>query len=137
MKPIHDLEIKNLLKMAREAQDRAYAPYSKFRVGCVVKGASGAYYCGSNVENASYSLTVCAERVALYKAIYEGEKTFDAVAILSDSDRVTVPCGACRQVFAEFIEADTPIVCASKSGEYEIHTLADLYPNPFLPDQVK
>lgn len=83
MKPIHDLEIKNMLRMANDARDRAYVPYSGFRVGACIKGETGAYYLGCNVENVSYGATNCAERTALFKAIYEGERAFDALAIVS------------------------------------------------------
>ena len=136
MTTIHELEIRNLLRMAKEAQSRAYAPYSRFQEGAVVKGSSGAYYLGCNIENASYSITVCAERVALAKAVYDGERAFDAVAIVSDSSQPTVPCGACRQFLSEFLGPDVPVICADKAGEYIVVTLAELYPYPFLPKQV-
>ena len=90
MKSIHDLEIKKLVKMAMDAKMRAYAPYSGFCVGACLKGASGAYYLGCNIENAAYSPTNCAERTALFKAVYEGERKFDALAIISDIRSVSV-----------------------------------------------
>lgn len=131
MRSIHDLEIKNMLRMAADAMDRAYAPYSNFRVGACLKSESGAYYLGSNIENASYSLTNCAERTALYKAVYEGERAFDALAIISDSDAPTVPCGVCLQGLAEFCAEDIPVICASKSGEVAVYELRELIPHPF------
>ncbi len=84
MRSIHDFEVKNMLRMANDARDRAYTPYSGFRVGVCLKAASGAYYMGCNIENAAYTPTVCAERVAMFKAVYEGERAFDAIAIVWD-----------------------------------------------------
>lgn len=131
MKEVHEFEIKNMLRMANDAKDRAYAPYSKYRVGACLKGESGAYYLGGNIENASYSATVCAERVALFKAIYDGEKAFDAVAIVCDGDDAAVPCGICRQTFSEFMDGETPVICANRKGEYVVLSLGELMPYPF------
>ncbi|MBQ9833425.1 MAG: cytidine deaminase [Clostridia bacterium] len=131
MRTIHEFEVKNMLRMANEAKDRAYAPYSSFRVGACLKGASGAYYMGANIENAAFTPTVCAERVAMFKAIYDGEKAFDALAIISDSKEPIVPCGVCRQVLSEFCDGDMPVICASKDGEYTLVSLADIFPAPF------
>ena len=94
------MDRKELLKRAQEAKEGAYAPYSRFRVGAVLLGKSGRVYTGANVENASYSVTCCAERVALFKAVSEGEREFDAIAVTSDSDSLTWPCGVCRQALA-------------------------------------
>jgi cytidine deaminase len=91
-----------LLSKAKEAKEGAYAPYSKFRVGAALLGKSGRVYTGANVENASYSVTCCAERVALSKAVTEGEREFDAIAVTSDSHDLTWPCGVCRQALMEF-----------------------------------
>ncbi|MBR0026232.1 MAG: cytidine deaminase [Clostridia bacterium] len=137
MKSIHDLEIKNLIRMASDAKMRAYAPYSGFCVGACLKGATGAYYLGCNIENAAYSPTNCAERTALFKAIYEGERKFDALAIISDSDKVTVPCGVCRQALAEFCDGDMPVICADKNGKWIVVELSELMPYPFLPEDVQ
>ncbi|MEL7602053.1 MAG: cytidine deaminase [Bacillota bacterium] len=134
---IHDLEIKNLLRMANEAMDRAYAPYSGYRVGACLKGASGAYYLGCNVENASYSATNCAERTALYKAVSEAERSFDALAVVSTGDQTTVPCGVCLQVLSEFCEGDMPVICANRSGRYQVYALEELLPRPFSAKEVK
>jgi len=133
---IHDLEIKNLLRMANEAMDRAYAPYSNFKVGACLKGATGAYYLGCNIENAAYSPTNCAERTALFKAVYEGERAFDALAVVSSGDLLTPPCGVCRQVLAEFCSPDMPVICANRSGKYQIYALGDLLPFAFNPDHL-
>jgi cytidine deaminase len=133
MKQIHELEIKNLIRMANEAKDRAYVPYSKFRVGACVKASSGAYYLGCNIENAAYTPTSCAERTAMVKAVYEGEREFDAVAVTSDSPNFTFPCGVCRQTLAEFCDSDMPVICANSKGQYTMVSLGELLPNAFLP----
>lgn len=131
MRIIHDLEIKNMLKMAADAFDRAYAPYSNYRVGACLKGSTGAYYLGGNIENSSYGATICAERVALSKAVYEGEKEFDALAIFTD-DKSPTPCGICRQSLIEFCDPEMPIICGSKDGSYKVYSLGELFPSPFL-----
>ena len=110
MRNIHDFEVKNMLRMANEARDRAYAPYSNFRVGACLKGATGAYYLGCNIENAAYSPSNCAERTAMFKAVYEGERQFDAIAIVWDGENPAVPCGVCRQVLAEFCDPEMPVI---------------------------
>ena len=108
-------------------------PYSGFRVGACLKASSGAYYPGCNIENAAYSPTNCAERTALFRAVYEGEREFDAIAIASDSGNFTFPCGVCRQALAEFCGADMPVICTDPKGQYKITTLGELLPNAFLP----
>lgn len=133
MRAIHDFEIKNLVRMALDAMDRAYAPYSNFRVGACLKGASGAYYLGCNVENAAFAPSNCAERTAMYKAIYEGERAFDALAVVADSDEYVTPCGVCRQVLIEFCDAEMPVICANRSGKYQLFALGDLLPQAFRP----
>lgn len=137
MRNIHDFEVKNMLRMANEARDRAYAPYSNFRVGACLKGATGAYYLGCNIENAAYSPTNCAERTAMFKAVYEGERQFDALAIVWDGETPAVPCGVCRQVLAEFCDPEMPVICANRKGEYKIFAMGDLLPDAFLPEDLK
>ncbi len=137
MRSIHDFEVKNMLRMANEARDRAYVPYSGFRVGACLKGTTGAYYLGCNIENAAYSPTNCAERTAMFKAVYEGEREFDALAIVWDGDRPAVPCGVCRQVLAEFCDGEMPVICANRKGEYKLFALADLLPEAFMPEDLK
>lgn len=136
MKNIHDFEVKNMLRQANDARDRAYVPYSNFRVGACVKGATGAYYLGCNIENAAYSPTICAERSAMFKAVYEGEREFDAVAIVWDGDNPAVPCGVCRQVLAEFCDPEIPVICANRKGEYKVLALGDLLPFAFTPEDL-
>ena len=133
MRNIHDFEVKNMLRMANEARDRAYAPYSNFRVGACLKGATGAYYLGCNIENAAYSPSNCAERTAMFKAVYEGERQFDAIAIVWDGENPAVPCGVCRQVLAEFCDPEMPVICANRKGEYKQVAMGDLLPDAFLP----
>ena len=132
MRNIHDFEVKNMLRMANEARDRAYAPYSNFRVGACLKGATGAYYL-CNIENAAYSPSNCAERTAMFKAVYEGERQFDAIAIVWDGENPAVPCGVCRQVLAEFCDPEMPVICANRKGEYKLVAMGDLLPDAFLP----
>jgi cytidine deaminase len=133
MRNIHDFEVKNILRQANDARDRAYVPYSGFRVGACVKAATGAYYLGCNIENAAYTPTVCAERNAIFKAVYEGEREFDAVAIVWDGENPAVPCGVCRQVLAEFCDPEMPVICANRKGEYKVLALGDLLPYAFTP----
>ena len=133
MRNIHDFEVKNMLRMANEARDRAYAPYSNFRVGACLKGATGAYYLGCNIENAAYAPSNCAERTAMFKAVYEGERQFDALAIVWDGENPAVPCGVCRQVLAEFCDPEMPVICANRKGEYKLVAMGDLLPDAFLP----
>lgn len=133
MRNIHDFEVKNMLRMANEARERAYAPYSNFRVGACLKGATGAYYLGCNIENAAYSPSNCAERTAMFKAVYEGERQFDALAIVWDGENPAVPCGVCRQVLAEFCDPEMPVICANRKGEYKLVAMGDLLPDAFLP----
>ena len=133
MRNIHDFEVKNMLRMANEARDRAYAPYSNFRVGACLKGATGAYYLGCNIENAAYSPSNCAERTAMFKAVYEGERQFDAIAIVWDGENPAVPCGVCRQVLAEFCDPEMPVICANRKGQYKLVAMGDLLPDAFLP----
>src|ERR1700690_1678167 len=95
-------EYEGLIKAAGQDRENAHAPFSNFRVGAAVRATSGRIFTGCNVENASYGLTCCAERVAIFKAISEGERGFDAIAVVTDTDSLTPPCGACRQIIWEF-----------------------------------
>jgi cytidine deaminase len=119
------------------AREKAYAPYSRFAVGAAVRGASGRIYSGCNIENASYGLTICAERVAIFKAVSEGEKRLAALAVAADTAAPASPCGACRQVMAEF-GINTVVMCNTK-GERLTVTLAELLPHAFdkadLPEE--
>ena len=119
-----------LVDLARKARKRAYAPYSHYKVGAALLGKSGAVYTGCNVENASYSHTVCAERTAVLKAVSEGETEFEAIAVVTRNGGS--PCGACRQVLSEF-SPELLIYIADKDGEYRTTTLKKLLPDSFTP----
>lgn len=125
--------IKVLIKEAKRARKRAYAPYSKFLVGAAALGGSGKIYGGCNVENASYGLTECAERVAIFRALAEGEKRIRAIAVLFDRVHLGAPCGACRQVMREFSKT-MPVIQANLQGHYRIHTIEELLPGSFGPE---
>src|SRR6202008_3253313 len=109
----------SLIAAAKTAREHAHAPYSNFRVGAALRASSGRIFGGCNVENATYGLTVCAERVAIFKAISEGERGFDAMAVVTDTDSLTPPCGACRQLIWEFC-GDVPVVLANLNGRVEV-----------------
>jgi cytidine deaminase len=126
-----DDAVERLLAAAREAHARAYAPYSRFRVGAAVR-AGDRIYAGVNVENASYPLTVCAERNAVGAAVTAGETRIDAVAVVSDADDPTPPCGGCRQVLNEF-GPEMLVACEGSSGRRTDWVLSDLLPNAFGP----
>jgi len=119
-----------LIDLARKARKRAYAPYSHYRVGAALLGKSGTVYTGCNVENASYSHTVCAERTAVLKAVSEGETEFEAIAVVTRNGGS--PCGACRQVLSEF-SPELIIYIADKDGAYRTTTLKQLLPDSFTP----
>lgn len=120
---------KELLEAALAARERAYAPYSKFLVGAAVRAESGKIYTGCNIENASYGLTVCAERNALFNAVGEGERNFTALCVVGDTEEPISPCGACRQVMAEF---KVPcIILANLQGDVKEYTLEELLPYGF------
>jgi cytidine deaminase len=123
-------EYRELIDAARAARENAHAPYSRFQVGAAVRTRSGRLLGGCNVENASYGLTVCAERVAIFKAISEGEREFDAIAVVTDADRLTPPCGACRQIIWEMC-GNVEVVLANLKGQVEVHRMKDLLPLPF------
>jgi len=123
-------EFDTLITAAMRARDNAHAPYSNFRVGSAVRATSGRIFGGCNVENATYGLTVCAERIALFKAISEGERGFDSIAVVTDTDSLTPPCGACRQLIWEFC-GDIPVILSNLKGRTEILRMANLFPKPF------
>jgi len=119
-----------LITAATHARDNAHAAYSNFRVGAALRATSGRIFGGCNVENATYGLTVCAERVAILKAISEGERGFDAIAVVADTDALTAPCGACRQLIWEFC-GDVPVILGNLKGKTETIAMRDLFPKPF------
>ncbi|NMB17100.1 MAG: cytidine deaminase [Firmicutes bacterium] len=121
-----------LIRQAMQARERAYAPYSGFKVGAVVLGGTGRLYEGCNVENASYGASLCAERVALGQAIAAGEEDIQAVAVVADTEGICSPCGICRQVLIEF-GRNIDVVMANMRGDYKIVRSEDLMPYAFGP----
>lgn len=125
----------DLVEQAREARLASYSPYSKFRVGAALLGADGVVYRGTNVENASFGLSICAERAAVCAAVAAGCTDYEAIAICTDTAEPTPPCGACRQVLVEFSPRMTVLLAGSGDGVEE-HVLVDLLARPFadLPE---
>lgn len=119
-----------LIKIADEAKEMAYAPFSNFKVGAALVGKSGKVYTGCNVENSSYSPTNCAERTAIFKAVSEGEREFTKIAIMSSSGEFTSPCGVCRQVIFEFMDKGD-VVLGNKKGEIKVYDINELLPEGF------
>ena len=123
-------EFDSLVSSAKAARENAHAPFSNFRVGAALRAVSGKVFGGCNVENATYGLTVCAERVAIFKAISEGEHKFDAIAVVTDTEALTPPCGACRQLIWEFC-GDVPVIMSNLHGKIEKLKMSQLFPKPF------
>jgi len=119
-----------LSEMALAAREHAHAPYSRFRVGAALEDVSGRIHSGCNIENATYGLTLCAERVAVFKAVSEGVREFRRIAIAADHDPLTPPCGACRQILWEFC-GDLEIILVNPRGATESMRLKDLFPRAF------
>ncbi|HSL29158.1 MAG TPA: cytidine deaminase [Anaerolineales bacterium] len=132
---ITNQEKQALIDLANTARQRAYVPYSNYPVGAVVRTKSGRLYSGVNVENAAYPQTMCAERVAIFKAVSEGEKEFDVISVVTDNGGS--PCGGCRQVMAEF-GLDTIVLLADGTGRLvKETTVAELLPEAFTPDRLE
>ncbi|MBX5481329.1 MAG: cytidine deaminase [Myxococcaceae bacterium] len=129
-----DIPWEQLFDAARAAQQRAYAPYSKFPVGAAVLAEDGRVHAGANVENSSYGLTVCAERNAIARAVAEGATRVRAVAVVANTKRACPPCGMCRQVIAEFADPDTPVRSRAPGGDEARYTLGELLPHAFTRD---
>jgi len=127
---LSEQDFRALIEAAQEARLQSVAPFSGFLVGAAVKTDSGKVYTGCNVESASYGLTVCAERVAIWKALSEGERHFTELAVVADTEVLTPPCGTCRQIIWEFARNAT-IVFANLSGESEVFHMKDLLPRAF------
>ena len=119
-----------LLEAALAAREHAHAPFSSFRVGAALEDASGRIHTGCNIENATYGLTLCAERVAIFKAVSEGAREFRRIAVAADTDSLTPPCGACRQILWEFC-GDIEVLLTNPRGASESLRLAELFPRPF------
>ena len=119
-----------LLEAALRVRENAFAPFSKFKVGAALEDYSGNVYTGCNVENSTYGLTICAERVAIFKAISEGARGFCRIAVAADTEKLTPPCGACRQLLWEFC-GDAEVVLVNLQGKSESFQMKDLFPRPF------
>jgi cytidine deaminase len=119
-----------LIEAAKQARENAHAPYSNFRVGAALRSTSGRIFAGCNVENATYGLTMCAERVAIFKAVSEGERGFRAIVVVTDTEVLTPPCGACRQLIWEFC-GDIPVSMVNLKGKMEVIQMRELFPRPF------
>jgi cytidine deaminase len=127
---LSEQDLQPLIDAALQARQNSIAPFSGFLVGAAVKTDSGKVYTGCNIESASYGLTVCAERVAIWKALSEGEKHFTELAVVADTETLTPPCGTCRQIIWEFARGAT-IVFANLNGQSETFHMADLLPRAF------
>lgn len=121
---------KELIEAAREVRENAHAPFSNFKVGAALMTKNGKIYTGCNIENATYGLTICAERNAVFKAISEGEKDFETISVVADTDELTPPCGACRQIIWELC-GDVPVILANLNGDSETVMMKELFPRAF------
>ncbi|WP_150844395.1 MULTISPECIES: cytidine deaminase [unclassified Clostridium] len=130
------MEIKGLVKLAIEAREKAYVPYSKFKVGAAIEMEDGSVFTGCNIENASYGATNCAERTAIFKAVSEGHTIMKKIAIVGDMLAFTAPCGICRQVIAEFAAKDIEIVLIKNQDEYIVKTLEEILPGAFTKEDL-
>lgn len=130
-----NLPIEQLLEAAGEAREQAYVPYSAFKVGAVVVDAQGRLHRGCNVENAAYGPSNCAERTALFRAVADGCKpgSFQALAVIGDTEEPITPCGVCRQVIAELCAPDMPVLLGNLRGNHRITTISELLPGAFSP----
>jgi cytidine deaminase len=127
---VSGITVEELVAAARAARESAVAPYSKFKVGAALETADGTIVTGCNIENSTYGLTICAERVAVFKAVSEGHRAFTRVAVVADTQAPTPPCGPCRQILWEFC-GDIEVVLANLLEEKGTYRLRDLLPLPF------
>lgn len=130
------MNLENLIEEAKIARDRAYVPYSKFKVGAALLTDNGTVYHGCNIENAAYSMCNCAERTAIFKAYSEGAKSYSAIAVVADTDRPVPPCGACRQVISELCPKDMRVVLTNLKGDIQELTVEELLPGAFSPEDL-
>ncbi len=124
-------EAQELVILAVKARENAYVPYSGFHVGAALIADNGKIYTGCNIENASYGATICAERTAITKAISDGAKKILAIAVSSDSDKATMPCGICRQFMVEFCASDMPLYLSDRNGRFESYPFDEILPHSF------
>lgn len=124
----------SLIEQAKQAYENAHAPYSNFHVGAAAVSKTGQIYAGCNVENATYGLTVCAERNAVGNAVTRGDKQLSAIVIFTKEERLTPPCGACRQVICEFFPSDASVIATNHLGQQKRWTVEQLLPDAFTPE---
>ncbi|MDR6122322.1 cytidine deaminase [Bacillus sp. SLBN-46] len=130
------MNIEQLIEEAKKARDKAYVPYSKFGVGAALLTTDGKVYHGCNIENAAYSMCNCAERTALFKAYSEGDRNFQLLAVVADTDRPCSPCGACRQVISELCPRDMKVILTNLKGDIQEITVEELLPGAFSPEDL-
>lgn len=128
---------RELMELAVQARERAYVPYSKFKVGAALLDSAGQVYLGCNIENAAFSPTNCAERTAIFKAVSEGVTEFTALAVVADTAEPVTPCGVCRQVMAEFFDPQMPIILGNLKGDLVKTTLQELLPASFTAKEFR
>ncbi|MBN6888911.1 cytidine deaminase [Cytobacillus horneckiae] len=130
------MNINQLIQEAKIARDKAYVPYSKFKVGAALLAEDGTVFHGCNIENAAYSMCNCAERTALFKAYSEGVTQFAVLAVVADTSRPVSPCGACRQVISELCSKDMEIILTNMNGDIQKLTVEQLLPGAFSPEDL-
>ncbi|WP_303049497.1 cytidine deaminase [Bacillus sp. Marseille-Q1617] len=133
---VNRMNTEQLIKEAKAAREKAYVPYSKFKVGAALLTKDGKVYHGCNIENAAYSMCNCAERTALFKAYSEGDKDYSMIAVVADTARPVPPCGACRQVISELCTKEMKVVLTNLKGDVEELTVAELLPGAFSPEDL-
>lgn len=126
-----------LIEAAKQARERAYVPYSNFKVGAALLTKDGKVYGGCNIENASYGLCNCAERTALFKAYSEGDHEYAMLAVVADTERPVPPCGACRQVIVELCDPNMPVILANMKGDVQETTVKELLPGAFSKEDLR
>lgn len=126
------MDYKEIVEKALEAREKAYCPYSNFKVGAAVLFEDGNIYTGCNIENASFGGTNCAERTAIFKGVYEGNREIKAIAVVGDTNAYTYPCGICRQVIAEFVwDTSIPVIIIKNANDYLVKTFDEILPGIF------
>ncbi|RKL68679.1 cytidine deaminase [Salipaludibacillus neizhouensis] len=130
------MDKESLLKEAKFAREKAYVPYSKFQVGAALLTNDGVVYHGCNIENAAYSMTNCAERTAIFKAVSEGARDFKAISVIADTEGPVSPCGACRQVMSELLQPDTMVYLTNLKGITSEWKVTELLPGAFTPEDL-
>lgn len=130
------MDVEKLVAESKKAREQAYVPYSKFPVGAALLADDGTIYHGCNIENSAYSMTNCAERTAFFKAVSDGIRSFKALAVVADTEGPVSPCGACRQVIAEFCDGSMPVYLTNLNGDVEETTVAKLLPGAFSKEDL-